>query len=143
MQTDDTLKTTICAALRRYIAQRPGFEFANYAGARDAYRADSRRATRQRHDAWALLMSVQHNPSITGARLADELSRGRLTWTGERLSFTTCQYYPTEYRAAACRVLSSILWDHVRNGSYEPTGDSLRAHFRREFGRGIAARWFN
>lgn len=142
METD-TLKATICAALRRYISARPGFEPANYAGAPGAYRSDSRRATRQLHDARTLLMSVQHNPAITGAQLADELSRGRLTWNGERLSFTTCQYYPVEFRAAACRVLSAVLWDHVRDGSYEPTGDSLRAHFRRKFGRGIAARWFN
>ena len=83
-----------------------------------------------------------------------------------RLSYCTGQYWPTEYRKAAAAVLARALW--VRAGddmpaptgkvtrdygagfinefdAYDgiPAGDWLRRYFRREFGRGIASRWFN
>lgn len=79
-----------------------------------------------------------------------------------RIDYTTGQYFPTEYRKAVCAVLASALWDWTRDtampaprgdGTYEyarngrvsavSAGDWLRAHFAREFGRGIASRWFN
>lgn len=80
------------------------------------------------------------------------------------------QCYPTEYRKAVCAVLASALWAHARDnmpaplpnkltmtsgyGTFTRTsehdniegltpGDWLRRYFRREFGRGIANRWFN
>lgn len=83
------------------------------------------------------------------------------------------QYFPTEYRRAVCAVLASALWDYVRTQcmpkpgsknyredkpgqrdehggrSYAigdqwcTAGDWLRRHFAREFGRGIASRWFS
>lgn len=82
-----------------------------------------------------------------------------------RIDYVTGQYFPTEYRRAVCAVLASALWywtrghampeptntdgdgnrlypDHV-NRSVVSAGDWLRAHFRREFGRGIASRWFS
>jgi hypothetical protein len=87
-----------------------------------------------------------------------------------RISYCTGQYWPTEYRAAVCAVLASALWAWTRGhampkpfknigtGDAEwyafkatpgtlpkplSAGDWLRAHFAREFGRGIASRWFN
>jgi hypothetical protein len=91
------------------------------------------------------------------------------------IDYCTGQYFPTEYRRAACAVLASALWEytrehcsprgtererHVQHGSatnlpmstetqwklgakWMSPGDWLRAHFAREFGRGIASRWFN
>lgn len=80
-----------------------------------------------------------------------------------RLDYCTGQYWPTEYRRAVAAVLASALWDWTRDHAM-PTpelfhnsetgetlqrfkglraGDWLRAHFRREFGRRIAARYFN
>lgn len=88
---------------------------------------------------------------------------------GVCINYVTGQYFPTEYRKAACAVLAAALWAHVRencmplpdyaqHGSaddrpmqtvaiYGPkkqsAGDWLRAYFRREFGRGIANRWLS
>lgn len=92
---------------------------------------------------------------------------------GTRIDYVTGQYFPTEYRKAATAILASALWDHYREncmpvsdddirfkdndkaqmqywfktdsvrGRWLSAGDWLRAHFRREFGRGIANRWFS
>lgn len=79
-----------------------------------------------------------------------------------RLDYCTGQYWCTEYRAAACAVLASALWDCQRKSlpinehgkpyeTYGPkpggglmsAGDRLRNSFRNWYGRGIQSRWFN
>ena len=83
-----------------------------------------------------------------------------------RIDYCTGQYFPTEFRAGVCRVLSSALWNWQREAMPEPTivvtddtengrlehrvygngmsaGDWLRAKFRREFGSSLARRVFN
>lgn len=88
-------------------------------------------------------------------------------WGAVKIEYTTGQYFPTEYRRAACAVLASALWAYARENMPKPNGkitrfdsegeflsehdniegktpgDWLRAHFARRFGRNIAARWFN
>lgn len=86
------------------------------------------------------------------------------------VSYVTGQYFPTEYRAAVCAVCASALWTYFRANMPAPdaakrtvsvgtgtfrheyetesyggltAGDYLRKQARREFGRGIASRWFN
>jgi hypothetical protein len=83
------------------------------------------------------------------------------------LDYCTGQYWPTEYRKAVAAVCASALWDWMRDkamplpvykqyGSADnrpmqtvtlyngkSAGDYLRSQFRREFGKGIAGRWFN
>lgn len=84
-----------------------------------------------------------------------------------RIDYTTGQYFPTEYRKAVAAVCASALWyyvrEHVRSKSDDDVryagndpanlqwragrrwlspGDWLRAYFRRQFGRTIAARYF-
>lgn len=81
------------------------------------------------------------------------------------VSYVTGQYFPTEYRAAVCAVCASALWTYFRANMPKPdgkrmagagsfryeietyaglsAGDYLRRQARREFGRGIASRWFN
>jgi hypothetical protein len=84
-------------------------------------------------------------------------------WT---LDYCTGQYWPTEYRRAACAVLASALWTYkrekcmpepmiqgedkrylLRGAGKSPdavsAGDWMRHQFKREFGRGIANRWFD
>ena len=106
----------ICQAINDWIRQRPKLDPRNYishwsdAAGRAAYRADARRITRQLHDAEELLRAraAWH---ITEAALAAEMTeRERLTWDGQRLDYTAGQYWPIEYRAAACRALASALW---------------------------------
>lgn len=86
-----------------------------------------------------------------------------------RISYCTGQYWCTEYRAAACAVLASALWKYTREECMPPpeyrqhgsatkppmcteavygplkvsAGEWLRFHFRQQFGRGIASRWFS
>jgi hypothetical protein len=58
--------------------------------------------------------------------------------------YCTGQYFPTEYRAAACAVLSTACWDYWRTDF--PISNNIRKDIlkraRRIFGRGIASRWF-
>lgn len=132
--TQDTERQAILDALSAWIRQRPGLEYRNYASdwrdteGRKAYFSELRRITRQLHDARELLAAVASRQSIT----ADDLKRafraysGRLTWTpdgngGGSLDYCTGQYWPTEYRAAACAVLASALWDYYRS-DLKPTG---------------------
>lgn len=139
-------KTELLAAMRGFIESRPGFEPANYASYRDL-RADQRMATRQLNDARALLAFVATRDSITADMLLAHLNSGRLTWDRSRgqLDYCTGQYYPTEYRGAACLVLASAIWGWLRDECLPPAagGDAIRAAARRELGRAIAARYFS
>jgi hypothetical protein len=168
-------KQTICAMLRVWINQRPGLDFANY-GDIKTYRSALRSITKDRAEALQLLRAVELRDSITAEMMVAAFPRaysGRLRLEKREkdgkwvLDYCTGQYWPTEYRRAACAVLASVLWDWVRSTSMpQPTykqhgsaddrpmrteelydgisaGDWLRRYFRREFGRGIASRWFS
>ncbi len=138
-------KQTIIQALRRWIEQRPGLEFGNY-GSVQSYRAEQRNITRDLHHARELLRAVEWRDSITAEdiiRAAD----GRLTIAVDgdsvRIDYCTGQYFPTEYRPAAARVLSSVLWAYWRENMEKPDGDALRRTARRELSRAVANRYFN
>lgn len=125
----DTLKTSICDALAAFIRQRPGFDYANYGDAA-SYRADSRRASLQKRDAETLLQAVRWRDSISGADILEAARGARLTITvlpttddprtGITIDYCTGQYFPTEFRAGVCRVLSSALWNWQRESMPEP-----------------------
>lgn len=170
-------KETICNMLRVWINQRPGLQFGNY-GDVSAYRSELRSITRDRRDALELLSAVALRDSITAADLLAAFPRafsGRLRleqraqdgkWV---LDYCTGQYWPTEYRKAACAVLAAALWERKRSDMPKPSGkvkrvtgvgpfanetehdsieglspgDWIRRSFKREFGRSIAQRWFS
>lgn len=174
MTTTTLTKAQICDMLDAWIRQRPGLEFGNY-GDVSAYRAELRSITRDLRDARTLLSAVRGRDSITAdmLRAGFRAYSGRLSLADDAkgravLSYCTGQYWPTEYRRAACAVLSSVLWDYFRDhcmpapmthdhqgnarylwrgNSKSPdaisAGDWLRKTAQREFGRGIASRWFN
>ena len=108
---------TLLFMLREFAKQRPGLEPDNYGDAA-SYRAESRAITRQLGDARELIALASMTPDAIGPHLLAELQRGRLTLAlrGDRwrLDYTTGQYWPTEYRAAVCRVLASAIWDMLR-----------------------------
>jgi hypothetical protein len=146
-------KETYLAALFKFVSQRPGLEFGHY-GSAAAYRSESRRITRQRHDFRRLAHEVELLPNGISAEKLIEASKsafsGRLTFVekGDKVGVDYCagQYFPTEYRAAACAVLASALWDYYRANippETENKGDKLRAKFCRMFGASIASRWFD
>ena len=72
-----------------------------------------------------------------------------MTATGDsvRIDDTCGQYGCLEYRNAIARLCASALWDRARRDMIEADGktdgDTIRARFRRQFGRGMAARYFN
>ena len=165
---NDMTKQNIIAALYTFCQKKPGFDPANYGDAA-SYRADTRRATQQLSDARRLLREIELRDSITAQDLLDAARSGRLdvTTTGDsvRIDYTCGQYWPTEYRAGVARLAASALWNWQRDRAmpegtlhhnseigetlhrYGPqglrAGDWLRASFRRQFGRGMASRYFN
>jgi hypothetical protein len=145
----DTLRDNIIEALYSWIRQRPGLDPRNYisdwrdADGRAAYRSDARSITTQLHHARIMLRYIELRPSITGAMLQAALDQSsRLSYSAdEGLDYTTGQYWSMEYRAAACRVMASAIWDWLRTD--ESTGESIREAARRELGATIARRWFS
>ena len=143
------------AALRAFARQRPGLEYANY-GDPVAYRSEMRGITRDLAHAQTLIAACERAHGMTAENLAEAFRAfsGRLTMTTRpdgriALDYCTGQYWPTEYRRAVCAVCAAALWDYFREdfaASAKPGesgGEAIRRNFRREFGRGIAARWFN
>ncbi len=128
------------AALRAFVAQRPGFDYHNYATA-SAYRADQRKAAQQKADALALISAY---PDDADPRfLVGVLSSGnRLSLEGGQLDYTPGQYWCIEYRAAVCRAVS----DALRALSWAQSQERLaetRKRMARIVGRGCANRWFS
>ena len=141
-----TDKASILATLEKFARQRPGMEPGNY-GDWKAYRAESRTVTQDLAHARTLLSAVKWS-GITADDIIFAAYGGRLDIKADgervRIDYTTGQYFPVEYRKAVCRVLASALWANVRDSmTGDNIADRLRAHFRREFSRGIAVRYFN
>lgn len=169
-------KQQMIEALRAFIAQRSGIDFRNYdcgdwKRTRECFNGDYRPMLRHGRQARAMLAVVELCDGIS----ADDLKEATRAYSG-RLQFVerdgriavdycTGQYFPTEYRAAACAVLASALWAHFRKLMPEPTGKVTRTHgpfttehesygglsageylrreAQRKFGPGIAKAWFN
>ena len=147
-------KQQIIAALYTFIGQRPGLEYGNY-GEPVSYRAEVRAIGKDLTQARELLRYVELRASITAddiIKASESAYSGRLTITTTddgkvSIDYCTGQYFPTEYRKAACAVLSQAIWAwtraHAMPADTVKPGDYLRASFKREFGRGMASRWFN
>ena len=139
-------KAELIEALRKFVAQRSGIEWGNYGGSREAFMGDYRQILQHGRDARELLKWVANNDKIGLEQMLDELREGcRLHVRGGELEYTVGQYFPTEYRAEACCVLSQIVWMHLRwyNTPPDCTSDDVRFSAWQTFGAGIASRWFN
>ena len=140
-------KQKILAALRAFIAQRPGLEPGNYISGwndtegRRMYRAESRQITRDRHHAEHLLHYVERC-SVPAEYLRQSLTGRRLTWDGAKIDYCTGQYFPTEYRRAAGSALASALWYYWRDTSTGPDADAIRRQAHNALGRTLAKRFF-
>ena len=149
-------RAAILAALSAWVNQRPGLEYENYGDAAN-YRQEMRRITNQRADAFELLAAVGWRSSIDAPALLEAFGAfsRRLSVTlkadGDHVSaaldYCTGQYWPTEYRAAACAVLSSALWAYWRDqcpADAQPhAGSWIRCTAARELGAPLARRWFD
>lgn len=148
--TPTPTKQEILDALLIHINQRTGMDPRNYfdtwqdTEGRKAFAAEYREILREGRDARTLLGACYRLPSITADHILTATKRafsGRLTYHPETKRFSYCvgQYWPTEYRAAACAVLASVLWNWCERN----TSDDKRRWAKGEFGRGIQSRWFN
>lgn len=153
-----TTRRVMLTSLQSFVRQRPGFDPNNYGDAA-SYRADVRRAGRDLRHAEELIREVAIRPYC----IINPKHAGRLSWDAakQRWDYVTGQYFPTEYRAAACGVLVSALWDYFAsdlperkltktpNGEMEETyngmsaGDWIRRQARIALGPRIARRWFS
>lgn len=164
-------KQTIVNALNRWVSQRPGLEFGNY-GDVSSYRAEMRSIGKDLQHARAMINYVACHDSITAEMILDAAKSGRLSIVVKgdtvTLDYCTGQYWPTEYRPAVCRLLSSVIWYWLSANRYwlsantpKPVhmhnsetgedvqridglriGDYIRKTARRELGTSIARRWF-
>lgn len=141
-------KAALCRMIRAFIGQRSGIDFRDYGNDREAFLSDYRPMLRAGREARRLLEYVEGRDGITAADILNASSgNGRLAWVraGDalRLEYTTGQYFPTEYRAAACSMLAGMIWRHLAVGHDASQGDAVRKAARRIFGRGIGGRWFS
>jgi len=154
-------KQTIIDALNAWVNQRPGLDYGNY-GDLVAYRAEVRSIGKDLQHARAMINYVAWHDSITAEMILDAAKSGRLSIVvdGEkvRVDYCTGQYWPTEYRPAVCRLLSTVIWrwfgDNARSADVAKMpqygcmegivnqGDYIRKTARRELGTSIARRWF-
>jgi hypothetical protein len=145
-------KEAILSAIRAHIAQRSGIDFRNYQSgdyqaSRRAFLGDYRPILKHGRDARALLDFIENRDEITAENIkeATRAFSGRLSLVerGDSVAADYCtgQYFPTEYRAAACAVLALAVWDYWREDC--ESGEEIRKRARRRFGRGLASRWFN
>lgn len=146
-------KNTLIHALGAFIAQRSGIDFRNYASgdyarSRQAFLGDYRPILKHGKHARRLLDFVSRR-DISAEDLV-QASRsaysGRLEFVtindAVGVSYCTGQYFPTEYRRAACSVLARAIWEYLRTGCGYTSPEDIRKAARREFGRAIAAAWF-
>lgn len=144
-------KACYLASLHSFASQRPGLDFANYGDLR-TYRAECRAITRDLHDFRTLARFVEMSGISSEELVAASKSAycGRLSFVEREdkvgVDYCTGQYFPTEYRRAACAVLAAALWSYHRADipkDAEKPGDLIRAKFRRMFGPRIQKRWFD
>lgn len=141
-------KQSLCNMLRAFIAQRSGIDSREYGGDRQAFLSDYRRMLRDGRDARRLLAWIESRDGIAAAEIeAAQGFSGRLQFetddTGRlRLDYCTGQYFPTEYRAAACSMLAGLIWRYIATDYPTDGAEEIRKAARRIFGRGIASRWF-
>jgi hypothetical protein len=148
MNTQPTTPTPSPADLLcKFVDQRPGMEPMNYGSWKD-YRRESAEVTRDRRDFYELFIFALRKlgPEALDVAIEKNLKNtsGRLFMDESgKLGYHTGQYFATEYRPAACRVLVEILWHHTRESRPDlTTGHDLRAYFRREFSRRVASGYY-
>ena len=143
---------TTAAKLVQFVNQRPGLEFAEYGDVK-LYRSEMREITNDRSDFFELYaLASRRLGNEFEAKLTEALKTGsgRLTLkeNGE-LKYCTGQYFPTEYRPAANRVLVGLIWadysnekDQNGNDVYAD-GSAIRKAIKRNLSRRVGRLYFN
>lgn len=136
--------------LCKFVNSRPCLDFNDYGDVK-IYRAESREITKDRSDFYELLNLARWQVDNLNEKIEQYLtiSSDRLTFENNKLKYITGQYYPTEYRPAACRVIKSIIWREFMNAKtldgankYE-TGHDIRKAIKKHLSRRVARNYFN
>ena len=138
--------------MTKFVNQRPGLDFSNY-GEVSAYRSEMAEITRDRTDYYELLSTAFSRIDTLNEKLTDYLQKtsGRLKLNdaGE-LEYCTGQYFPTEYRPAANRILANLIWasyrdeiEHNTPNNVYKSGDEIRKALKRRVSRRIMKNYFN
>jgi hypothetical protein len=136
-------KSMILGSIAHFIAQPPRLEVGNYVSYGDngqgwrALRQERRSITRDLKTAKFLLPMVQAQVPLGILLESFRAYSGRLEWNGTKLEYTAGQYFPTEYRKAACAVLSQALWTTWRESGLSPRDTATRTLPK------TVASWFN
>ena len=107
-------KQQILSALSAFVATRPNLEQGNYASRADYQRDYRQHCLNPKNDYLDLEASISWRDSLTAFDLLQsirETSRVEILRDGT-IEYTPGQYYPAEYRHAACNVLAGALWDY-------------------------------
>ena len=106
-------------------------------------RENDRKREAELRDAREMLRAVEWRGGIGAEQLTADRG-GRLTVNHETgvVDYCAGQYWCTEYRAGVCNHLARVLWAYTREAYPSLDADGLRRHLAREFGRGLARRWF-
>jgi hypothetical protein len=129
--------TSYIDQLDAFVASRPGFDPADYSD-RASYAADRRVASQAAADYRLLRLYVAPSDEA----LASAARGSRIAFGADGVDYCTGQYYPTEYRGAAVRLLARVWWSR-QAGSPSVSADDIRKRARTVFGRAIARRWFS
>ena len=136
--------------LCKFVNSRPCLDFNDY-GDIKIYRAESREITKDRSDFYELLNLARWKVENLNEKIEKYLttSSDRLTFENNKLQYITGQYYPTEYRPSANRVIKSIIWREYMNektpegaNKYE-TGHDIRKAIKIHLSRRVARLYFN
>lgn len=152
--TTQTTEVNTINLLVNFVNQRPGLNFADY-GNRAYYLQDYREILKDLHSFNEFFKLASRRIDNLNAVLFDYLikSNDRLTLKESngvfKLQYITGQYFPTEYRSAACRVLCSIIWNDYANeinsnGEYiYKDGHEIRKAIKRNLSSRNSKQYFN
>lgn len=107
-------RAAVLFQLRDFITQKPGLIAEDYADPRSYHRAVAE-VTKDRTAALELWAYIAHHASDMGPEwlieAAPQVYGGRLAWDEalQDWDYTTAQYFPAEYRRAACAVMARAL----------------------------------
>jgi len=151
-----TSNTSIITLLQNFVNQKSGLDFADY-GDVSAFRKDQREISNGEKDFEELLTlayrRLQTESGLEDALLAElKINNGRLEYNEQNKSLTyiTGQYFPTEYRPAACSLLRSVIWKDYANEKESNTpnpvynsGAEIRTAIKKRVSRRVAKNYFN
>ena len=147
----ETTKLTTVQKLIKFVNQRPGLDFNNY-GESKSYNSESREITKDRNDFFELLSFAQNRIEDFESKLTFNLtqSSGRLTLKNGEIDYCTGQYFCTEYRPAANRVITQLIWNDFRDekepNSANPIykdGHAMRKAISRRVSMRVRKNYFN